>query len=46
MKDVSKSYRQLWSKRYRQLWPVIVKYRLVRTELKRMFVSDRPLSRP
>ena len=46
MTDVSKNYRQLLSKRYRQLSPVIVKYRLLGIELKRMFVSDRTLIRP
>ena len=46
MTDVSKSYCQLSPKKCRQLSPVIVKYHLVGTERKRMFVSDRTLIRP
>ena len=40
------NYRQLSLKRYRQLLPVIIKYRLAGTEIKRMFLSDRTLIRP
>ena len=46
MADVSKNYRQLSSTRYRQLSAVIVKYRLMVTKPKRMFVPDRTLIRP